>query len=451
MWRSTDNGATWTQLTASAEWSIRGAHSSVVVPDGSIVLMGGSNTGNHDTWRFSPVGSSAQNPSHIYTAPGSYQVALQVYNADGYNGTRKVGYITVMPALPARTGVYRSGMGFYLKNNNESFWAPWTGVTGPPWQSDKYLAWDDAAADLPIAGDWNIDGLDETGIYRPGVGFFLKMDAGFTWNQSTDRYLGWDNAAIDLPIAGDWNADGRTETGVYRPGSGFYLKMDNSGTWNPSTDQYLAWDDAAADLPIAGDWNIDGLDETGVYRPGVGFFLKMDNGSSWTPSTDKYLAWDNYPLDLPIAGDWNADGRTETGVYRPGAGFFLKMDNGSSWTSSTDKYLAWDNAYGDLPIAGKWAIPTQPAIRILFASDLTIFPGTNVSIPVGGKVIWVNSDPLHPHGIVALDTQTGNYFGGMYPVQIPYSKTFEVTFDTIGEFAYETTFQPHVAGAVIVY
>ena len=30
------------------------------------------------------------------------------------------------------------------------------------------------------------------------------------------------------------------ETGVYRPGVGFYLKMDNSNTWNPSTDRYLA-------------------------------------------------------------------------------------------------------------------------------------------------------------------------------------------------------------------
>ena len=98
-------------------------------------------------------------------------------------------------------------------------------------------------------------------------GFYLKMDNGSTWNPSTDRYLRWDNAANDLPIAGDWNADGRTETGVYRPGAGFYLKMDNGSTWNPSTDLYLAWDNAANDLPIAGDWNADGRTETGVYRP----------------------------------------------------------------------------------------------------------------------------------------------------------------------------------------
>jgi len=93
-----------------------------------------------------------------------------------------------------------------------------------------------------------------TGVYRPGVGFYLKMDNTGTWNPSTDVYLAWDNAASDRPIAGDWNADGRTETGVYRPGAGFYLKMDNTGTWNPSTDVYLAWDNAAGDRPIAGNF-----------------------------------------------------------------------------------------------------------------------------------------------------------------------------------------------------
>ena len=244
-----------------------------------------------------------------------------------------------------KTGVYRPGAGFYLKKDYGSTWAEST---------DDHLGWDDAANDLPIAGDWNGDGQTETGVYRPGAGFYFKMDNGSTWAESTDDHHGWDDAANDLPIAGDWNGDGQTETGVYRPGAGFYLKMDNGSTWTPSTDVYLAWDNAPNDLPIAGDWNGDGQTETGVYRPGAGFYLKMDNGSTWTPSTDVYLAWDNAPNDLPIAGDWNGDGQTETGVYRPGAGFYLKMDNGSTWTPSTDVYLAWDNANGDLPVAGNF-------------------------------------------------------------------------------------------------
>ncbi|GAB6286293.1 MAG: hypothetical protein STSR0009_24940 [Methanoregula sp.] len=55
VWRSTDNGVTWTQQTASAGWREREMHSSVAMPDGSIVLMGGLASGgyvwNNDTWR----------------------------------------------------------------------------------------------------------------------------------------------------------------------------------------------------------------------------------------------------------------------------------------------------------------------------------------------------------------------------------------------------------------
>jgi hypothetical protein len=241
------------------------------------------------------------------------------------------------------SGVYRPGAGFYLKMDSSSTWNPST---------DTYLAWDNAANDLPVAGDWNNDGRTETGVYRPGAGFYLKMDSTSTWNPSTDTYLAWDNAVNDRPIAGDWNNDGITETGVYRPGAGFYLKMDSTSTWNPSTDTYLAWDNAVNDRPIAGDWNNDGITETGVYRPGAGFYLKMDGSGTWNPSTDTYLAWDNAANDRPIAGDWNDDGITGTGVYRPGAGFYLKMDGNGTWNPSTDVFLDWDNANGDVPIAG---------------------------------------------------------------------------------------------------
>ena len=67
----------------------------------------------------------------------------------------------------------------------------------------------------------------------------IKMDNGSTWNPSVDRSLAWDNAMSDRPVAGDWNADGQTETGVYRPSVGFYLKMDN-GNHIESSDRSLS-------------------------------------------------------------------------------------------------------------------------------------------------------------------------------------------------------------------
>jgi parallel beta-helix repeat protein len=102
-WRSTDNGATWTLVTASSGGPARSEHTSVVMPDGSIVTTGGQDLGwndRNDAWRFQPAGSSLQDPSHTYTAPGNYKVALQAYNTGGYNSTRKTSYITVTSGAP---------------------------------------------------------------------------------------------------------------------------------------------------------------------------------------------------------------------------------------------------------------------------------------------------------------------------------------------------------------
>ncbi|PKL58742.1 MAG: hypothetical protein CVV34_01110, partial [Methanomicrobiales archaeon HGW-Methanomicrobiales-5] len=59
VWRSTDNGVTWTPVTASAGWSARYLHTSVVMPDGSIVLMGGNDGGlKNDVWRSTDNGAT---------------------------------------------------------------------------------------------------------------------------------------------------------------------------------------------------------------------------------------------------------------------------------------------------------------------------------------------------------------------------------------------------------
>ena len=93
---------------------------------------------------------------------------------------------------------------------------------------------------------------------------------------------------------------------------------------------------------------------------------------------------------------------------------------------------------------------SRPTITITFTRELIIIPSTTVYIPVGGKVIWKNMDPLNPHGIAPFDTNGAKYFGGRTGIQIPYNKTFEVTFDTVGSFEYMTTFQPATTGRIIV-
>jgi plastocyanin len=100
------------------------------------------------------------------------------------------------------------------------------------------------------------------------------------------------------------------------------------------------------------------------------------------------------------------------------------------------------------------ATPTAapaPTYTITFTQDLTIIPGATAYVKVGTKVIWANTDPLKPHSIQANDIQTSQYFGSVNPVEIPYGKTYEVTFDKVGAYDYTTgPFQPQTQGKIVV-
>jgi len=96
-------------------------------------------------WSFgdgSNVNSSVQNPVHTYLIAGNFTVSLTASNVAGNNTVTRLGYINVTSGM-SKTGVYRPGAGFYLKMDNNSTWVPST---------DVYLTWDNAKGDLPIAG-----------------------------------------------------------------------------------------------------------------------------------------------------------------------------------------------------------------------------------------------------------------------------------------------------------
>ncbi|OPX65383.1 MULTISPECIES: kelch repeat-containing protein [unclassified Methanoregula] len=101
VWISRDRGDTWTRAGGSPGWPKRSEHAMVVLPDASIVLLAGyDNVGSsltemvkNDTWRLQPAGSLVKNPQHTYAAEATYSVALQVYNADGYDSMLKSRYI----------------------------------------------------------------------------------------------------------------------------------------------------------------------------------------------------------------------------------------------------------------------------------------------------------------------------------------------------------------------
>ncbi len=172
------------------------------------------------------------------------------------------------PAVADTIGGYNPSNGaYYLRNANAGGPANFQFRFGPA-----------GAGWLPLAGDWNGDGVVTIGGYNPTTGIFYlrNTNAGGSANyqfQFGPAGAGW------LPLAGDWNGDGTDTIGGYNPSNGvFYLRdTNNSG---PANYQFQFGPAGAGWLPLAGDWNGDGTDTIGGYNPANGVFYLRDTNNS---------------------------------------------------------------------------------------------------------------------------------------------------------------------------
>ena len=210
------------------------------------------------------------------------------------------------------------------------------------------------ASDLPIVGDWDGDGFDEIGAFRPSNRrFYLDMNANGIWDGG-DRVAGPYGTAGDLPVAGDWNGDGKDEIGVFRRSNAcFYLDADDNGAWSAPDRRLGPFGVPNRDLPISGDWDGDGVDQIGVYRPPQSnFYLDMDGNGTWSGSDLRSQVFGG-PGDAPVIGDWNGDRRDEIGVYRAsGKRFYFDKDGDLNWSAGDESYT-WGPANA-IPFAGRW-------------------------------------------------------------------------------------------------
>jgi len=110
--------------------------------------------------------------------------------------------------------------------------------------------------DVPVMGDWNCDGLDSIGVFRPSEGrWYLSNSLNGVTNISF--YFG--NPG-DVPIAGDWDPNScGTEIGVVR-GFYWYLRSELS-TGAADQSVYLG----LIGKPLLGDWDGNGTATPGVY------------------------------------------------------------------------------------------------------------------------------------------------------------------------------------------
>lgn len=277
---------------------------------------------------------------------GSLYISSSLFGDDGpistpaafqqfYGGGESDGFIIKITSSSSDTiGVWRpSTQQFLLRNSNSA---------GGPDITIRF----GNQGDLPVAGDWDGNGISDVGVFRPSTRqFLLRLPAANGGEQVITINFG---QAGDLPVAGDWNGDGIDTPGVFRPDrvGTFLLINSNANNSSPAPDQVFSFG-RAGDLPLAGDWNADSIDSVGVFRPDVaGAMLLANNPFNIADITFNF----GEDGDLPIGGDWTATGQDIVGIFRP---TLATMFLANEFENNADIIFLYEQS-ADLPIAGDW-------------------------------------------------------------------------------------------------
>jgi hypothetical protein len=288
--------------------------------------------------------------------------AHNLYAGGGFTraGDKASNYIAQYRIPIDHIGVWRPSTGRFMLDTNGN--GKWDGNAGGDTLTDVF----GQSADIPVIGDWNGDGTDEVGVWRPSADrFMLDTNGNGKWdgNAGGDTLTDVFGQSTDIPVIGDWNGDGTDEVGVWRPSTDrFMLDTNGNGKWdgNAGGDTLTGVFGQSTDIPVIGDWNGDGKDEVGVWRPSMRKFLLDTNGNGkWDGNAggDTLTGVFGQSTDIPVIGDWNGDGTDEVGVWRPSTDRFMLDTNGNGkWdgTAGGDTLTAAFGESTDRPVTGRW-------------------------------------------------------------------------------------------------
>jgi hypothetical protein len=207
--------------------------------------------------------------------------------------------------------------------------------------------------DVPLMGDWDGNGTQTQGVWRPSTGeFFLANTLGGVAN------LSFTIAGSYMPLVGDWDGNKTTTVGTYSAGT---WRLRNSNAGDPTPEVVFNYGGTPGEIPLSGDWDGDGTWTPGVYRAPTGEFHLRNSNTTGVADVVVHFG----PVggnDTPITGDWNGDGVTTVGL-RHGAQFQLSNSN----TPSPPKEVLYTyGASTAKPVTGNWgssspAYPTTPS------------------------------------------------------------------------------------------
>jgi hypothetical protein len=213
----------------------------------------------------------------------------------------------------------------------------------------------------PLVGDWNGVPGDEVGLFRGLTGtFVLDADGDGVSNDPDDRVGAMlDGQVGGVPLVGNWDGLGGEEVGLYRPLTGtFTLDRDGDLASNDASDTVIArLAGKVGGKALVGDWDGDGDADVGLFSGLTGQWFLDTNGDPQAERTITKL--DGAVGGRAVVGDFNGDGMTDCGLFRPLTGkWTIDLNHNGVYDAGVDlQYFKVDGLTGGVPLVGKWKLP----------------------------------------------------------------------------------------------
>lgn len=188
--------------------------------------------------------------------------------------------------------------------------------------------------DIPLFCDWDNDGDQTIGIFRPAQAWWYLRNSNTTGTPDIGPFQ-FGNPG-DVPVCGDWNGDGRETVGVRR-GNTFHIRnLNSSGIAIAS----FGFGNPTGDTPVVGDWDGNGTDTIGVVRATPAFqanwFLRDSNS---TGASDYVFSFGAGQSITPFSQNCDNDKEDEVG-YKVGDQWHIRAD------ATGAGYMCTSFAYG---------------------------------------------------------------------------------------------------------
>ncbi len=184
------------------------------------------------------------------------------------------------------------------------------GIYGPIWEMDREA----------IAKEWGLPNPDNGASPDPknippsyedanaGSRVMMKTSSGAPRADVVDHVFGMGDGE-EIPLAGDWNGNGIRSIGTFQAGV-WQLDINGDGRFD-GQDPVVTYG-RSGDLPVVGDFDGNGVEEIAIYRSGL--WMIDSNGNHEVDAADQTFRMGG-SQDQPIVGDWDGDGIDEPGLY----------------------------------------------------------------------------------------------------------------------------------------